>query len=85
MRPAVASLRRGPLPQSQIANRKSQLGFTLIELLTVIAIVGMIGVLAAMLLIPGQQAALRFGVLSALVMVAGYVLRRGFGARPDPL
>jgi len=48
--------------------------------LTILAILTMLGILAAMAFIPDQRAPLLFGVLSALAMLAGYVLRRRFGA-----
>ena len=48
--------------------------------LTILAILTMLGILAAMAFIPDQRAPLLFGVLSALAMLGGYVLRRRFGA-----
>jgi len=48
--------------------------------LTIAAILTMLGILAAMAFIPDQRAPLLFGVLSALAMLGGYVLRRRFGA-----
>ena len=47
--------------------------------LTIVAIVTMLSIVAAMAFIPDQRSPLLFGVLSALVMLAGYVLRRRFG------
>jgi GABA permease len=51
--------------------------------LTIIAIVTMLAIIAAMAFIEDQRLPLLFGVLSALVMVCGYFLRRRFGA-PAP-
>ena len=42
---------------------------------TVLAIVGMLGILAAMAFIPDQRTPLLFGVISAAAMVLGYPLR----------
>ena len=47
--------------------------------LTIIVIVTMLGILAAMAFIPDQRAPLLFGIVSALVMLCGYGLRRRFG------
>jgi GABA permease len=52
--------------------------------LTWVAIVTMFAIVAAMAFIPGQRAPLLFGVLSALAMLLGYLLRRRFGAAPAP-
>ena len=54
--------------------------------LTVLAIVGMLSIVAAMGFIPDQRTPLLFGVISTLVMLAGYVARRRIGpvAAPDP-
>jgi GABA permease len=45
--------------------------------LTVIAIVAMLGIVAAMAFIPEQRTPLVFGVASAAAMLLGYVIRRG--------
>ena len=45
--------------------------------LTVIAIVAMLGIVAAMAFIPEQRTPLVFGLASAAAMVLGYVIRRG--------
>ncbi|HUA90206.1 MAG TPA: amino acid permease [Steroidobacteraceae bacterium] len=52
--------------------------------LTLLAIVLMLAILAAMAFIPDQRLPLLFGVVSALVMLGGYALRRGFGAARGP-
>ncbi|HUA89103.1 MAG TPA: amino acid permease, partial [Steroidobacteraceae bacterium] len=52
--------------------------------LTILAIVMMFAILAAMAFIPDQRLPLLFGVASALVMLGGYALRRGFGAASGP-
>jgi GABA permease len=44
--------------------------------LTVLAIVGMLSIVAAMGFIPDQRTPLLFGVISALVMLVGYLIRR---------
>ncbi|MBS0377956.1 MAG: amino acid permease [Proteobacteria bacterium] len=49
--------------------------------LTVLAIAMMVAILAAMAFIKDQRFPLLFGLASALVMLAGYVLRRRLGAR----
>jgi GABA permease len=46
--------------------------------LTRTAIAGMLCIVTAMAFIPGQQAPLAFGVVSALVLLAAYELRRRF-------
>lgn len=51
--------------------------------LTIVAIVTMFAIVAAMAFMEDQRLPLLFGVLSALVMLCGYVLRRRFGA-PAP-
>ncbi|HTV50604.1 MAG TPA: amino acid permease [Steroidobacteraceae bacterium] len=48
--------------------------------LTIVAIVGMLAILAAMGLIADQRVPLIFGILSALAMMGGYLLRRRYGA-----
>jgi GABA permease len=48
--------------------------------LTWVAIVTMLGIVAAMAFIPDQRAPLLFGVLSAVAMLLGYALRRRYGA-----
>jgi GABA permease len=47
--------------------------------LTILAIVGMFAILAAMAFIPEQRAPLLFGLLSAAVMLVGYAVRRHLG------
>lgn len=47
--------------------------------LTIVTIVGMLAIVAAMAFIPDQRLPLLFGVVSALVMLAGYGLRKRFG------
>jgi GABA permease len=49
--------------------------------LTWLAIVGMLGIVAAMAFIPDQRASLVFGIASAVVMLLGYGVRRGLFAR----
>jgi len=48
--------------------------------LTLLAIVMMVGIVAAMGFIADQRLPLLFGIASALMMLAGYGLRRAFGA-----
>jgi len=50
--------------------------------LTVVAIVTMLAMITAMAFIPEQRSPLLFGLLSALAMLGGFVIRRAFGARP---
>ena len=52
--------------------------------LTIVAIVAMLGIVAAMAFIPDQRLPLWFGIASAGVMVAAYPIRRQFGAPPPP-
>jgi GABA permease len=47
--------------------------------LTALAISAMLAIVTAMAFIPAQRAALLFGVISALAMLAAYFLRRRFG------
>lgn len=47
--------------------------------LTIVAIIGMLVIVAAMAFIPDQRLPLLFGVISALVMLAGYAVRKHFG------
>ena len=47
--------------------------------LTIVAIAGMLTIVAAMAFIPDQRMPLLFGIISALAMVAGYGLRKRFG------
>jgi GABA permease len=47
--------------------------------LTIVAIAGMVVIVAAMAFIPDQRLPLLFGIISALVMLAGYGLRKRFG------
>jgi GABA permease len=47
--------------------------------LTGIAIAAMLAIVAAMAFIPEQRAPLLFGLISALLMLGGYFLRRRFG------
>jgi GABA permease len=49
--------------------------------LTIVAIAGMVIIVAAMAFIPDQRLPLLFGIISALVMLAGYGLRKRFGGR----
>ena len=49
--------------------------------LTWLAILAMLGIVAAMAFIPDQRSSLVFGVVSAVVMLAGYGLRRGLASR----
>jgi len=46
--------------------------------LTVLAILGMLGIVMAMAFIPEQRSPLVFGIVSALVMMCGYLWRRRF-------
>jgi GABA permease len=48
--------------------------------LTIAAITAMLAIIAAMAFIPEQRAPLLFGIASALAMLAGYAVRRRFGA-----
>ena len=48
--------------------------------LTLLAIVAMVGIVTAMAFIPDQRTPLLFGLVSAGVMVVGYLARRRFGA-----
>ncbi len=48
--------------------------------LTIVAIVTMLAIVAAMAFIEDQRLPLLFGVMSALVMLGGYFVRRRFGA-----
>jgi GABA permease len=48
--------------------------------LTVLVIIAMLGIVAAMAFIPQQRAPLLFGLASAALMLGGYLLRRRFGA-----
>jgi GABA permease len=52
--------------------------------LTIVAIVTMLAIVAAMAFIPDQRLPLLFGVMSALVMLGGYFARRRFGAAAAP-
>ena len=47
--------------------------------LTLLAIVAMLGIVTAMAFIPGQRLPLLFGVVSALAMLCGYLVRRRLG------
>jgi GABA permease len=51
--------------------------------LTILAIVAMLAIVAAMAFIPDQRSPLLFGLVSAGVMLVGFVVRRRFGA-PAP-
>lgn len=51
--------------------------------LTLAAIAGMTGIVAAMAFIPEQQAPLGFGVVSVLVLLVAYEVRRRRGAAPE--
>ena len=48
--------------------------------LTIAAIVAMLSIVGAMAFIPEQRSPLIFGIMSALVMLCGYALRRRFGS-----
>src|SRR4029077_6085596 len=48
--------------------------------LTILVIIGMLRIVAAMAFIPQQRAPLLFGLASAALMLGGYLLRRRFGA-----
>ena len=52
--------------------------------LTVLAIVGMLAIVAAMGFIPDQRTPLLFGGISTLVMLVGYTVRRRVGPTPVP-
>jgi len=52
--------------------------------LTIVAIVTMFAIVAAMAFIKDQRLPLLFGILSALVMLCGYAVRRRFGAAAPP-
>jgi GABA permease len=51
--------------------------------LTIVAILGMLAIVAAMAFIPDQRLPLLFGLASAGVMLIGYIARRQFGATDD--
>jgi GABA permease len=53
--------------------------------LTVFAILAMLAILSAMAFIPDQRVPLLFGLLSALGMYVGYLVRRRFGPRSPAL
>ncbi|MBV9698288.1 MAG: amino acid permease [Gammaproteobacteria bacterium] len=53
--------------------------------LTLLAIAMMLAIVAAMAFIPDQRLPLLFGLLSAAVMLGGYLLRRSLGAGQRPL
>jgi GABA permease len=53
--------------------------------LTRIAIVGMLAIVAAMAFIPDQRAPLVFGIVSVLVLLAGFALRRAVGPAAEPV
>ena len=50
--------------------------------LTWLAILGMLSIVAAMAVIPDQRSSLVFGIVSAVVMLFGYGVRRRYGRRP---
>lgn len=52
--------------------------------LTIVAIAGMVVIVGAMAFIPDQRLPLLFGIISALVMLVGYSLRKRFGDRTGP-
>lgn len=52
--------------------------------LTRFAIVGMLAIVAAMAFIPEQRAPLVFGVVSVVVLLAGFALRRAVGPATEP-
>jgi GABA permease len=49
--------------------------------LTVLVILAMLAIVAAMALIPDQRSSLLFGIVSALVMLLGYAVRRLSGRK----
>jgi GABA permease len=49
--------------------------------LTWLAILAMLGIVAAMAFIPDQRSSLVFGVASAFVMLLGYGVRRALSSR----
>jgi GABA permease len=75
---AFAELRlRGQLERS--APEKLRVRMWGYPYLTVVAIVAMFTIVTAMAFIPDQRAPLLFGLVSAVVMLLGYALRRRFG------
>jgi GABA permease len=78
---AIAELRlRGQLEREAPAKLRVRMwGY---PYLTWVAIVSMLGIVAAMAFIPDQRSSLLFGVVSTLAMLVGYALRRRFGRRP---
>ncbi len=52
--------------------------------LTIVAIAAMLAIVAAMAFIPAQQAPLAFGVVSALVLLGAYELRRSRAPSDEP-
>ena len=76
---AVAELRlRGRLEREAPERLRSRMW--LYPGLTLVAIAMMLAIVVAMAFIPDQRLPLLFGVASAIVMLAGYGLRRGIDA-----
>jgi GABA permease len=76
---AVAELRlRGRLERE--APEKLRVRMWGYPYLTRLVILAMLGIVTAMAFIPEQRAPLLFGLLSALAMLIGYLLRRRFGS-----
>jgi GABA permease len=77
---AIAQLRlRGRLERE--APEKLRVRMWLYPYLTWLAILAMLGIVAAMAFIPDQRSSLVFGVASAFVMLLGYGVRRGLSSR----
>jgi GABA permease len=77
---AIAQLRlRGRLERE--APEKLRVRMWLYPYLTWLAILAMLGIVAAMAFIPDQRSSLLFGVASAFVMLLGYGVRRGLSSR----
>jgi GABA permease len=52
--------------------------------LTILAIIGMLTIVAAMAFIPEQRSSFVFGVASAVLMLLGYLARRRYGPAQNP-
>jgi GABA permease len=77
---AIAQLRlRGQLERE--APEKLRVRMWAYPYLTWLAIVAMLGIVAAMAFIPDQRSSLVFGVASAFVMLLGYGVRRALSSR----